>query len=50
MTSFAKATLIFFSAKNTCKLDILLIRTVNFFIIKEHVKLTMFEQLGPGLL
>ena len=47
--AFAKATHIFFS-KNTCKLDIVLTRTVNILTTNELVKLTTLEQLGPDLL
>ena len=47
--AFAKATHIFFS-KNTCELDIILIRTVNILTSDKLVKLTMFWTIGPRFL
>ena len=42
--------LLTFFQKNTCELDIVLIRTINILTTNKLVKLTMlFEQLGPDI-
>ena len=46
---FAKASHIFFS-KTICKLDIVLIRTVNILTTNKLVKLTMLSTTGPCIL
>ena len=45
--AIAKATHIFFSAKNTCELDIVLTRTVNILTTNKLVKLKMLWTTGP---